>query len=210
MPEKIGRWIASHPNWTLTMVTVAALAPFLAKPFNMDDPLFLWVAHQIQQHPANPYGFGVEWAWSAFPMWNITCNPPLTSYFIALWTEFFGWTELSLHLLFLIPSLAAILGTHRLARRLCRRPVAAALATLFTPAFLISSTTVMCDVWMLAFWIWAVALWLEGMEQKNLTRLAICSLLASLAPMAKYFGLCLVPLLAAYGFIHERRAGRWC
>jgi hypothetical protein len=57
MPDKIRRWVALHPNWTLTLATRAALLPFLAKPFNIDDPLFIWTAHQIQSHPANPYGF---------------------------------------------------------------------------------------------------------------------------------------------------------
>ena len=30
---------------------VAVFAPFLAKPFNIDDPLFIWVARQIHLHP---------------------------------------------------------------------------------------------------------------------------------------------------------------
>jgi 4-amino-4-deoxy-L-arabinose transferase-like glycosyltransferase len=210
MLGKIRRWIASHPNWTLTLVTLAVLLPFVAKPFNMDDPLFIWAAKQIQLHPANPYGFNVDWSWTTFPMWNVTENPPLTCYFIALWARIFGWSELSLHFLFLIPSTAAILGTHRLARHFCNSPMPVALATLFTPVFLISSTAVTCDVWMLAFWIWAVGLWLEGMEQKDFRWLAICSLLATLAPLTKYFGLCLVPLLAFHGIIHERRCGQWC
>ena len=60
MLEKTRRWWRAHPNWTLTLATLAALAPFLAKPFNMDDPLFIWAAHQIHLHPADPYGFDVE------------------------------------------------------------------------------------------------------------------------------------------------------
>jgi hypothetical protein len=41
------------------LAVVVLLAPFLAKPFNMDDPLFIWAARQIQAHPLNPYGFPV-------------------------------------------------------------------------------------------------------------------------------------------------------
>ena len=79
----------------------------------------------------------------------------------------FGWSEAALHFAFLLPAVAAILGTHRLARRLCQSPILAALATLFTPVFLVSSTTVMCDVMMLAFWVWAAAFWLEGLEENR-------------------------------------------
>jgi 4-amino-4-deoxy-L-arabinose transferase-like glycosyltransferase len=205
MPDKIRRWISLHPNWTLTFVTFAALAPFLAKPFNIDDPLFIWAAHQIQAHPLNPYSFDVNWYGTAEPMWGVTENPPLASYYIALVAAVFGWSELALHLAFLLPAIAVLLGTHRLARNFCRRPLLAALVTLFTPVFLISSTTVMCDVMMLAFWVWAVALWIEGNEKNEPPKLFFAMLLVSLAALTKYFGACLIPLLAAYYFIGRRR-----
>ena len=54
---------------------VAALAPFLNKAFHIDDPLFLWMAQQISQHPADPYGFSVNWYVSAKPMFSIMQNP---------------------------------------------------------------------------------------------------------------------------------------
>ena len=75
--SKIRCLTARHPYWTLTVIVLAALGPFLAKPFNIDDPLFIWAAHQIQAHPADPYGFNVEWGWREFPMWKVTENPPL-------------------------------------------------------------------------------------------------------------------------------------
>jgi 4-amino-4-deoxy-L-arabinose transferase-like glycosyltransferase len=85
----------------------------------------------------------------------------------------------------------------------------AACATLFTPAFLVSSTTLMCDTLMLAFWVWAIVLWVEGMERDNFWPLAGAGVLIALAALTKYFGVCLVPLLAAYSFIGQRRIGRW-
>ena len=99
-------------------------------------------------------------------MWAVTENPPLASYYLALAAGILGWSEMALHFAFLLPAVAAILGTYRLARRFCQSPMLAAVATLFTPVFLVSSTTVMCDVMMLAFWVWAAVLWLEGMEEK--------------------------------------------
>ena len=52
--NRIRRWLVLHPNWTLTLVVLALLGPFLAKPFNIDDPLFIWAARQIHAHPTNP------------------------------------------------------------------------------------------------------------------------------------------------------------
>ena len=165
--HKIRRWLTAHPYLALTLAVFAALGPFLAKPFNIDDPLFIWVAHQIQAHPGDPFGFSLNWYGSVAPMWIATENPPLDSYYIALAASVLGWSEPALHVAFLLPCLAVVLGTYRLARRFCEWPALAALATLIAPVFLVSSTTVMCDVMMLAFWVWAVVFWVEGMEREK-------------------------------------------
>jgi hypothetical protein len=75
--------------------------------------------------------------------------------------------------------------------------------------FLVSGTTVMCDTMMLAFWVWAVVLWIEGMEKGGSGRLAGAALLVALAGLTKYFGICLVPLLFVHGLLLRRRLGRW-
>ena len=153
MLEKTKLWIARHPYWTLAILTFAAFFPFLTKPFNMDDPLFLWAAKQIQAHPGNPYAFTVNWYAFNEPMWRVTENPPLTSYFIAIAAGICGWGEIGLHLAFMLPAVAAVLGTYRLAKSFCAQPGLAALITLFTPVFLVSGTTLMCDLTLLAFWV---------------------------------------------------------
>jgi 4-amino-4-deoxy-L-arabinose transferase-like glycosyltransferase len=209
MLDKLREKAARHPHWTLALVTLAALLPFLAKPFNIDDPLFLWAAKQIHAHPGNPYGFNVEWGWREFPMAKVTENPPLACYYLALAAGIFGWGEIGLHFAFLLPAIAVILGTHRLAGHFCRSPLLAAVLTLFTPVFLVSGTTVMCDVLMLAFWMWAIVFWVEGMERNSFGSLAGSGALVSLAAVSKYYGVCLVPLLAAHGLILNRRVGRW-
>ena len=204
MIEKIKRWADLHPYWFLAFVTIAALVPFLAKPFNIDDPLFIWSARQIRAHPLDPYGFNVEWGWTRFPMWQVTENPPLAGYFIALASVFFGWGEIGLHLAFLLPAIALILGTHRLAKNFCNRPALSAFVTLFAPVVMVSSLTVMCDVTMLAFWVWAVIFWMEGIEQEKAGKLAISGILIAAGEMTKYYGACLMPLLAIHGLASRR------
>jgi hypothetical protein len=201
--------VAAHPNAALTLAVCAALGPFLAKPFNMDDPLFLWTARQIHAHPANPFGFDVNWYGTTAPIWSVTQNPPLASYYLALAADILGWSETALHLAFLLPALAVVLGTHRLARRFCQRPMLAALAVLCAPVFLVSSTTVMCDVLMLAFWVWAVVFWMEGMERPDSWRLPAAGFLIALAALTKYYGICLIPLLAFYSAMSRRGIGKW-
>src|SRR5436305_10942169 len=89
------------PQALLALITAAALAPFLNKAFYVDDPLFLWMAHQIVKHPLDPYGFNVNWSSFAQPMSVVMQNPPLCSYYIAAITAFFGWSELALLIAFL-------------------------------------------------------------------------------------------------------------
>jgi 4-amino-4-deoxy-L-arabinose transferase-like glycosyltransferase len=209
MLEKIRRWFSRYPYGSLALITIIVLLPFLAKPFNIDDPLFIWAAHQIQAHPADPYGFTVEWNGWLQPMCGVTENPPLTSYYIAAVAGILGWSEIALRFAFLLPATLAILGTFRLARYFCGSPLLATLVTLFTPVFLISSTTLMCDVPMLAFWMWAAIFWVEGTDHNQLHKLFFACCLITLAETTKYYGICLVPLFAAYSIGAKRPLQRW-
>ncbi|PYK03701.1 MAG: hypothetical protein DME66_11425, partial [Verrucomicrobia bacterium] len=143
----------------------------------------LWMAQQISKHPGDPSGFSLNWYGIAQPMFSVMQNPPLSSYYMALAATFLGWSELAMHGAFLVPAVAATLGTFFLARRLCDSPLLAALLTLFTPVFLVSATGVMCDVWLLALWVWSVESWLRGLERHSYRFLLLASVLAAAAPV---------------------------
>ncbi|MEY2562386.1 MAG: hypothetical protein QOH88_579 [Verrucomicrobiota bacterium] len=157
----------------------------------------------------NPYGFEVNWYGYTMPMHEVTKNPPLACAYIALISSIFGESEVALHLGFLAQAAAVVLGTYQLARRLCANPFPAALAALFTPVFLVSSTTVMCDTLMLAFWIWAVVFWIKGLDDDRPLMLAVAGFLMGTCVLGKYFGVALVPLLLAYSLARKRRLGWW-
>ena len=189
----------------VAVAVIAALAPFLNKAFHIDDPLFLWMAQHIAHHPGDPYGFAVNWYVNNQPMFSIMQNPPLSSYYMALMASFLGWSEPAMHGAFLVPAVAAVLGTFFLARRLCNSPLLAALLLLFTPVFLVSATGVMCDVWLLALWVWSIECWMHALERDSARLLFLASILAAAAALTKYFGVALVPLLAVYTLVRERR-----
>ena len=212
----------------LALITAAALAPFLNKAFYVDDPLFIWMAQQIVRHPLDPYGFDVNWSSFTQPMSAVMQNPPLCSYYIAAIGSIFGWSEISLHAAFLFWATMSILGTFALAQRFCglegrapaspasqelrppdkranTAPFQAALFTLFTPIFLVSATTVMCDVMMLALWIWALEFWLAALDRRQWWRFLVSAALISAAALTKYFGIALLPLVAIYTVGRGRR-----
>ena len=201
---------SSHVHYiVLAVAALACLVPFSGKAFNIDDTLFIYEARQIAQHPLDPFGFKVNWFLDAIPMAYETRNPPLASYYSAAAAVFVGWSERALHLAFLLPALATVWGTYRLAQRLTNSPLLAAGATLLTPGFLVSANSVMCDTMALALWLWAIILWVEGFEPQKARSLVISVVLITLCALTKYFGIALIPLLAVYSLARQRRLGSW-
>ena len=204
---------AEHPIWRgriwASVLAVLLLVPFVNKAFHLDDTLFLISAQQIVRAPMDFYGADINWYGTTMRMADVIKNPPLASYYIALVMFLFGTSELVLHLAFLVPAVALAVGTHELARRFCRRPLLAVGISLLTPVVWVSSTNVMCDTMMAAFWVWSVVLWLKGMDQDRAALLYAGAALAALAALTKYFGMGLIPLLAAYALLRTRRLGHW-
>lgn len=182
----------------LAVVTLACLAPFLNKAAHIDDPLFIWAAQQIQRQPWDFYGFDVNWGLTATPMHQETKNPPLVCYYLAVVGGLCGWSEPILHAALLLPAVLAVWGTYALARTCGAPPIWTALATLATPVYLVSASTLMCDIWMLAFWLAAMTLWLHGLEAGSRTSLVAAAVAVGMAIWSKYFAVTLIPLLAVY------------
>jgi 4-amino-4-deoxy-L-arabinose transferase-like glycosyltransferase len=200
-------WRGLHSRLLLVALTLACLLPFRGKAFHIDDPLFVWAAQNIVHHPLDPYGFPVVWYDVSMPMSQVTENPPAASYYMAAVGKAAGWSETALHLAFLLPALVVMLGTYRLAQRFTRYPLLAGLATLLTPGFVVSSTTVMCDTMMLAFWILGACIWLEGLDREQPAMLAAAGILIAVSTLTKYFGAALIPLLLIYSLLLRRRVG---
>ncbi len=193
----------------LIILSFAVLLPFVGKAYHIDDPLFIWAAKQIRNLPLDPYGFQVNWYGTEQPMWQVTKNPPLVSYYLAVASFLTGWSEVGIHLAMIIFAVIAVIGMYSLSRRFCLRPLEATLASLLMPVFLVSSTTVMCDIAMLSFWIWAVVFWMEGIEKNKPISLMISACLMAAAAMTKYYGAALIPLLLAYSLMKKRALGWW-
>ncbi|HTY86216.1 MAG TPA: glycosyltransferase family 39 protein [Candidatus Acidoferrum sp.] len=204
-------WISRHPRMVIGMVLLASLGPFLNKAIHVDDLLFVEAAKWIQNHPADFYGSQVNLYGSATPMWTVNFNPPLMSYFLAGAASLLGWHETALHLAGLAVAWLTALGIYALAQRWCGRPLLATLVAIFTPAFLVSSTTLMCDVLMLGFWVWSLVLWDQALirDQPRWWRFVVAGFLAGLAVLTKYNALFLLPLLPVLSLLRGRLSAGW-
>lgn len=197
------------PIFMAIIIPILLLAPFLSKAFHMDDTLFLWTANHILTDPLDFYGFNANWYGFEMPMSWINKNPPLASYYIALFAMLFGFNEIVLHIAFLVPAVSVSLGTYYLAKLFCSRPHMAALTAVITPAFLVSGTSIMCDTMMLSFYVWAIVFWIHGLKGSKPLFLLIASLLIVLSALTKYFGMTLIPLLLVYSLVEKKRPGAW-
>ena len=190
----------------LCAATIACLVPWINKAFCMDDPLFLWSAAQIQSHPLDFYGCNVNWYATGQPLYDVTKNPPL-----ALLLS--GRRGCPVRLERAGPSCRVPFTRHRRNLRnlvfsshvLPRRRSVPLLLALATPAFIVSSTNVMCDTLMLCLWTWSVALWVKGIQSAANRWLCAASFLMAAAALTKYFAICLIPLLGVYAVLYRRK-----
>lgn len=185
----------------LALLTVALLAPFVGKAVHLDDPMYLWPAHQIARHPLDFYGIDVNWYGTTLPMAAANTNPPGGSYWLALVGSILGWSEQALHVGMLPAAIALVLGVRALARELDAPPRLSALVLLALPGVLVSSTTLMADTLAVAIWTWAVVAWIRGVRSGRRRLLAAAAALCSLCILTKYVALTLPPLLLAYSFM---------
>jgi hypothetical protein len=197
------------PIFLFIVVFVVVTIPFLSKAYHIDDPLFLWSAKQILSDPINFYGFNVNWYGYEMPAYLVNKNPPLASYYFAAVAYLFGWHEFAFHCSVLVLSIAVIFGTYRLARYFCSSPMLATSISAFTPLFLVSSTTVMCDVMMVSLWTWALVLWIGGISGDKQSALYLASFMAVLCTLTKYTGIFLFPLFFIFALAHKRKLGAW-
>ena len=193
----------------LTLATIACLLPFAFKAFHIDDTFYLYCAQHVCSDLFDFYGFSMNWYGNTEPVADFKKNPPLVCYYIAAVASLLGWGEAGLHIAFLIPAVAAITGTRALARSFTGSPSLAAAVALLTPAFLVSATGIMCDVMMLAFWVWAVFFWIKAQETQRIGFFLAAGCLIALGFLTKYFAIAILPLMVVYSLLSDRRSTRW-
>ncbi len=196
-----------------TALPLLALLPLLFaldRAVNYDDVLFLRAAAQIRLTPTRPYAATMNWYGWSEPLWQITKNPPGVSFWLAAVQALGGSSERAWHLALLPFAAAGVLGGTRLARRFAPGSVWVTAAWVASPALLVSASTLMVDVPALAFMLWGVALWVEGVDgDRRIVRLS-GALLTGIGVVVKYSAAVSVPVLALYPIlcapVRRRRA----
>ncbi len=193
----------------ICVLTALFLAPHLNKPFHIDDVTFIWSAqHTINSDWTRPFAARQNWYGQSEPLWTHINHPPLNSYFLATLVAVFGEQEIPVHAGYMLPAILFIVGTFHLTQLLGGSGLLASVIALVTPVFWVSATTIMADVWMAAFWIWAVVFWIIGLNSGKNYFLFIASVAAGACMLTKFHGIALVPLLLVYSCCYKRSLPR--
>jgi 4-amino-4-deoxy-L-arabinose transferase-like glycosyltransferase len=201
-----------EPGWRRTLLEVALVAaftllmtlPFLARPFDMDDVIFLKIAEARLDDPLllqikDFVFFGV------FNPTFIDTHPPLVSTWLALVMKLSGGeSEIWLHLAFVIFPLIASLSMYFLARHFTRNALPAALILAATPGIVAMSHTLMSDLPGVAFWLAATAFYVYGLERRSLPLMVLSAVSLTLGIFSAYVVLAALPLLFFYALARKQ------
>lgn len=182
--------------------------PFLSTAFRVDEPNIIRIAERAAVAPSDPYGFYINWGGLDEEAFHILANPPLVPYWLAAWGATLGWTETVLHASMLPFSVLALVAFAFLAKELNVRPLLATLLLAASPAFLLASQVVMPDIAMIAFFIAAIACGVAYLRTGARWLIPLGFVAGALAPLAKYNGALVGPLLGLLWLVGRgRRTG---
>lgn len=201
-PARVRRII----GWAaLLLVALSISVPFLGKPFNIDDPLFLSCAEHIRDAPGDPLSAEVNWSGRTQRLFDFFSNPPGMCYYLALVLKLLGASEAAVHVGCLPFSVIAAFSIYWLAARFTQNPLAVSLSLLLCPLYWVMATTVMPDVALLAFFTGSLALYVHGFDRSSWPLLILSGIAASCALMLRYSGLAVPAVMALYYCIYWRK-----
>lgn len=190
--------LANRGSWLLVLAALTPLFFFLERPVTVDDTLYLRAAEQILRDPWHPFDSTIGWFTTPTALWVASKNPPGLAYWLAGVHALGGSNERWLHVSLLPFAIAAVLAGGRLARRFAGGSGWVTAVWVASPAFLVSASTLMADVPALAFSLWGVALWVEGVDADRGGARRLGALVAGVALFVKYTSILVLPILALY------------
>ncbi len=161
--------------------------PFLNKALHIDDPLFVYEAEQILKDPLHPYEFKINWLGLNLDAVYSIPNPPLVSYGFAISKLLFGNSVIALHGFLIIFVVLAVYSTYFLSSRFTSRPLPATLFLIVSPAFVVSSSTLMVDFPAMALALTATAFFIYGLDHDHNTAKILAGCFLGAACLTKYW-----------------------
>ena len=180
-------------SWRVQLLIIFAAVllmrlPFVYQAVEVDDVYFLYGAEHALVEPLHPLNAKYAFQGQIVDMRGHT-HGPVDPWILALLMVVFGSVrEVPFHLFYILFSLVAAVSAWSIARRFTDRALEAVLLFLVVPPFVVSGNTFEADVPFLAFWLLAVALYLND-------RPIASAVAAVLATLTAYQAVLLTPIL---------------
>ncbi len=203
----------SHALVLLTLLALITSVPFLHRAYFVDDYYFVKMAQGIVEHPWRPYDFtsddaglgNVAWERGQLPR---MVNPPLLHYYLAGVITLFGQETWKLRTSYLVFSLMSLFAMYFLGKRFTLKPLAAAALMAVTPAFWLTSYSLLIDGALVAFMLVSLLAWIKGHEQRSVPLVLLSGFLMGLTMLVKYPGVLVVWLALGWQLMDPQRR-RW-
>jgi hypothetical protein len=183
----------------VALFVLALRLPFLNQAIQGDDVYYLAEAQHAQIEPLHPKH--VQYAFMGLMVdMRGQPHPPLNAWFLALLLATFkDVSEIPFHAAYILFSLIAAFSALALARRFSSHSIAATMMFMATPAFVINGNSLESDLPFTAFWLLAIALYVQAVDRRSPGLLATSSIAMGLAALAAYQAVFLVSILFLYG-----------
>src|SRR3954454_1595794 len=193
---KTGRW----GLWLALGLVLLIRLPFLNQAIQGDDHIYLTEAQHALIDPLHPNDVKYVFMGNEVDLRGHS-HPPGNAWPLAGLLLLFGDVkEIPFHAAYIVFSLIAVAAMWSLATRFSSRPAWATLLFIAVPAFVVNGNSLEADLPFLAFWMASIALFRRGGV------LAVLAMAA--AAMFAYQAVFLIPILAAYTWIFDRRSVR--
>ncbi len=186
-------------------LTALLTLPFIAKPWHVDEPLFLAVARHILADPGHPLDFAFNWYGKLAPMATINNTPPLFLYLLALALKLTGGAEWGMRLLFWPLNVLTAIGFYRLASRYLKEPLYPVLIAVAAPATALTWGLLYPENVAMLFGVWSMVWLVRGVDESRPKLVWLSAALLDLAILCKYAAI--VFLLPAAGYLLESAGG---
>jgi len=191
----------------VALFVLALRLPFLNQAIQGDDVYYLAEAQHAQIEPLHPKHVQYAFMGRMVDMRGQP-HPPLNAWFLALlFATLKDISEVPFHAAYVLFSLTAAFSALALARRFSQHSLAATMLFIATPAFVINGNSLESDLPFTAFWLLAIALYVQAVDRRSPGLLAASSIAIGLAALAAYQAVFLVPILFLYG--RKWRVAAW-
>lgn len=193
--------------WILGLQLLLAL-PFIGQPIHQDDHIYVDIGRNALVSPAHAHNFPYCFEGACVPDMASHSHPPFVGYWIGLLLFLFGdsgQVNVTLHLGFLVFPLLFAAGMYRLALRFTWSPLLATLVAITSPAAMVISHNLMSNYPTMALWTFGLALYVDGVDRNQTTRVWISGIFLSLAAFSSYPALMAVGICWIYALLRKSR-----